>query len=338
MASTRKTIRSIEDHLRLGLPVLFSELVVFKWTPDEGFPPVSEGFRASFEQMQEVENLENELRVFFGSFERGLEALKDFEVQRNTFKFLDQYGTLADILKVDLLRLPSPARSLVPEYLEERIRGQAKWFRGEDDFSLDFAKEFLRRKFCTMRSSFKAPQPTSLNPPVPPPRRNRSGPARDSQPSTSQAMSAYTASGRLRRNSAPTTMTSPPKPRRMTAEELPSPPPTPPPLREGNDDNIGIAQENEANNESDEAEQELSGLEEAQLVPSTSPARPAPQRSQAADQEIPSEVIEDEFERNNNLSERNDAQKSTEDQPAVKSKIKNPVISDVDRPLHETAM
>ena len=60
------------------------------------FVEVSQTIDAS--QLQ-VENLENELRVFFGSFDRGLEALKSYEVRRNTFKFLDQYGTIADILK-----------------------------------------------------------------------------------------------------------------------------------------------------------------------------------------------------------------------------------------------
>ena len=68
----------------------------------------------------QVENLENELRVFFGSFVRGLEALENFEVRRNTFKFLDQYGTIADILKVGKWLMhsePIRRRTCCPECL-----------------------------------------------------------------------------------------------------------------------------------------------------------------------------------------------------------------------------
>ncbi|OQR76923.1 hypothetical protein BIW11_07463 [Tropilaelaps mercedesae] len=225
--------RSIEEHLSLGLPVLFSELLVFKWTPNKGFP---------------VENLGNELRVFFSSYEGALDAFEKFEVRRNTLRFLDQYGTIDDLLKNELLRTANSGRGLVPEYLEERIRNQQKWFKGKDRFSMEFAREFLRRKFSTVRNSFRAPQPISLLPPVPPPRRHRSGSSiqqsnrreqpsdgllHDStQPSTSQAVYGYTASGRPRRNSAPvTTRSSPKSPRQLTAQQLPSPPPTPPPLQ-----------------------------------------------------------------------------------------------------------
>lgn len=149
-------------------------------------------------------------------------------------------------------------------------------------------------------------------------------------------MSAYTASGRLRRNSAPTTI-SPPKPRRMTAEELPSPPPTPPPLREEVQE-IRIAQVNVLSNEYVEEEAEDSRTEETQLVPSTSPARPLTTQDAESDQALPSEVIDDVIESNNNHIENESPLKGNEDQPAVKAKIKNPVISEVDRPLQETAM
>ncbi|XP_022646522.1 uncharacterized protein DDB_G0280205-like [Varroa destructor] len=246
MGSSRRSTRSTEEHLSLGLPVLFSELLVFKWTPNNGFPAVTDEFRLTFDHMQEVENLGNELRVFFASYDEALTALENSEVRRNTFRFLDQYGTIEDLLKNEILRTINVNRGLIPECLEERIRNQQKWYKGDDNFSLEFAREFLRRKFSAVRNPFHTPQPTGLLPPLPPPRKHKFGSSNPQQslrppdghlfdsvqPPMSQAMSVYTASGRPRRNSAPLNALSPPKPRRhVPIEQLPSPPPTPPPLR-----------------------------------------------------------------------------------------------------------
>lgn len=163
--------------------------------------------------MQEVENLQNDLLEFFCSFTGALGALEDYDVRKNVFKFLDRYGTIHDILKNELLKQTVTNRSLVPEYLEERIRSQPKWFKGDDQFSLEFAGEFLRRKFSKVRGSFRAPQPSCLAPPVAPPRKHRSGSglteASAQTASPSMAVYGYTASGRPRRNSAPITVPSP---------------------------------------------------------------------------------------------------------------------------------